>query len=201
MVEKVAFGLDHKVKSWLIEGLTAMASITQEFPLNSLDEAVGLRTAYRIAGIHMKANSGATSTSIAVGETQYAAFPVTAICVTCLMQVAAGGLACRSCSKTLESGILGAVYVSPSADTSKVFVNTVARGHCFYFPAGHITCGSCHQPAIPQGITCPSCKQSHVGTTNIYLSLCRPIPSQNVLSIEDLVREAFKSEIEECEVQ
>ncbi|TEB28135.1 hypothetical protein FA13DRAFT_814809 [Coprinellus micaceus] len=199
-VDKVALGLNHKVASWLIEGLTTLASAAQEFPLDSIEEAVGPRTAYRIAGVQMKANPKARVTSISVGRNRCVAFPIAAIhCVFCCKPMVTGGLGCQSCSICLRSGILGAIYVSPSAETSKVFIPSSIGSHCFYLPAGHVTCSSCHHPAIPQGITCPSCNRYHAGSTNMYLALCPPTQSQPVPSTEDLVREAFKNEIDECE--
>ncbi|TEB28176.1 hypothetical protein FA13DRAFT_1690812 [Coprinellus micaceus] len=198
-VDKIALGLDHKVVSWLLEGLTTVVSKVHEFPVDGLEEAVGLRTAYRIAGVRSKTNSGAATTSITVGGNQCAAFPLTAIhCGFCCKLVVMGGLGCQSCSKTLGNDILGAIYMSPTADTSKVSLNSTVGGHCFYLQAQNINCTLCHRPAIPHGITCPSCSNHHLNTTNIYLSLCPPSPSQTVPSTEDLVREVFKNAIEEC---
>ncbi|TEB28186.1 hypothetical protein FA13DRAFT_1735804 [Coprinellus micaceus] len=198
-VDKIALGLDHKVVSWLLEGLTTVVSKAHEFPVDALEEAVGLRTAYRIAGIRSKTNFGATATSITVGGNQCAAFPLTAIrCGFCCKPVVTGGLGCQSCSKTLRNDILGAIYMSPVTEAPKVCLNSTVGGHCLYLRAHYINCTSCHCPAIPHGITCPSCNHHHLNSTNVYLSLCPPTPSHAVPLTEGLVREAFKDEIEEC---
>jgi hypothetical protein len=193
--------LDHKVESWLVEGLTRLVSAAHDVPLDDLEEAVGTSAAYRIAGIRLKAGSGATVTSICVSETRCASFPLTALhCGSCGKPMVTADLGCRSCSKPIERDILGTIYVSPRAQTSSVYNNDHVGGHCFHLNTRHINCTFCWGPALLQGIACPSCNKGHAETTNIYLALFSPTPPQAVPSAEDLVRQVFQNEINECEV-
>ncbi|KAJ3523533.1 hypothetical protein NMY22_g11397 [Coprinellus aureogranulatus] len=197
-LDKVALGREHKVTSWLVDGLTSLA--VEEMSPDALEEAVGLRTAFRIAVMQAKPRSLGLVNTVVVNGTKRTGVTLSALyCAYCLKPFMGELFNCQSCRRSLEYTTPGTAYIQ--AGMSGVMVES-ALGSCFYFNVQHIHCTSCAQRAITGNIACHSCSRSTSYTDNVYACHdpgASSAPTTKPSSLEALVREVFHDEIQECD--
>ncbi|TEB24871.1 hypothetical protein FA13DRAFT_1738881 [Coprinellus micaceus] len=99
--EKVKLAREHKVASWLIEGLTSLACGTPELSIDALEEAVTARTALRIVSIQM--NARAKPVLIPAGlplRSSLAGIPLSSLCCArCCLPCVPEIFECHSCTR------------------------------------------------------------------------------------------------------
>lgn len=117
-------------------------------------------------------------------------------CGYCVKPMITSRCTCQSCNLAVEPGTLGPVYISSSATTS--MLNRTDVGLSFYFRADSLLCYACRRSFMPSGITCTACNKNNTPSINLIIPLSPSrVPD---CSMEGLVREVFKDEIQECDM-
>ncbi|TEB24874.1 hypothetical protein FA13DRAFT_1738886, partial [Coprinellus micaceus] len=106
-VEKVNLPRDHKVVSWLVEGLVSLTFADRDFPPEALETLVGLRTAFQIASIRLKKHQvrschscdGDLSTTQVGSVYTKTTPPFKSSCNHCHFFVSASDILCSLCHK------------------------------------------------------------------------------------------------------
>lgn len=192
-------GRNHKVSSWLVEGLTALVLGDMQLSLDALEEAVNLRTAYRITAIQVKTRKALVNTVVVDGGV-YTGVSLSALyCDSCDKPFFKGHVDCHSCSKTLQCEAPGACYITGSTSAMRTNAN---MGAYFHFQIWHVYCTMCSSRFFTRTLSCNSCDRST--SLSEDFNACIDPPSSNAyasdsLSIEAMVREAFKEELDECD--
>lgn len=192
-VEKVTLGREHKVVSWLIEGLMALTWVDRQLSPDALAKAVGLLTAFRI----YTAQRRQSSTHARIAPIRLPTGTVTGIPIADLRHGCCWKLvvmdevkSCHSCSTRLPTNEVGSVFTkaAPSTHTNK--------NHC-YFGArfADCLCGSCHNQFFAPTVFCQHCNAPSHSDFLVFLGH----HSSLVPSNESLIREVFQEEIRECE--
>lgn len=196
-MEKVSLSREHKVEKWLVEGLTSLASGEPELSPDELEQAIGLRASFRIVGIQNKALSKPMITSSLIDGGNATRLALSVLhCGYCVKPMIASECTCQSCHQSAEPGTLGPVYISSSTTTS--MLNRADVGLSFYFRLDSLLCYACSRSFMPGGMKCAACNKNNTSSINLII----PLASSRVLgcSMEAMVREVFKEEIEECDM-
>lgn len=195
--EKVNLGLEHKVSSWLVEGLTALVS--GELSPDSLEEAFGLRMAYRIASMQLLSRKPTMVSTVMVGGQHRTGVSLSALyCGCCIERFVKEKIKCNSCSAELNPTAPGTGYLDGTI--SPVMVGH-SLGSCFYFSVDCVYCSACSGKMIHESFPCHSCSHSTSLTENVYACHDPPIyVHHRASSIELSIRETFRDEIQECDL-
>ncbi|TEB24875.1 hypothetical protein FA13DRAFT_1738887 [Coprinellus micaceus] len=189
-VEKVTLARDHRVASWLVEGLTSLTLRETELSPDQLEEAVGLQTAFRIVSIQVAGLTKATGLSTSAIR-----------CGGCYKPCLEDQFACHSCSKVLSSEGTVAMYIATSSVSGNNIYNCDS-GVQFGFPSQYLYCNSCSRRAITRYTNCKLCSTCVCnGSANfqIYASFGQ-VPQDTRPSTEIVVRTTFKDEIQEYDL-
>lgn len=201
-VEKVALARDHKVASWLVEGLTSLAS--EDLSPDALEEAVGIRTAFRLATLRNKTLSSSMMSSRFIDGSKRSSLALDSLyCVYCVKPLFSQEVRCHSCAKKLEKTTPGTIYMG--RESTHTVHNRIETGDCFHFSIQFLLCSSCHSRVIADDTRCPFCAATYapptypfdIRTSEHLLVSCSPTPTP---SSETSVREVFKDEIREYDM-
>lgn len=189
-VEKVTLARDHKVAAWLVEGLSGL-TFGEEARMSpdALEEAVGTRTAFRVARIQAELAHSATVIPVTNQGTLRTEVNLTALrCVHCEKPlVVKTPFACEGCNEGISVGWL---------NISSFNVSIRGSEFQFGFSCGSLYCKSCQRRVVSSSFCCASCSRTVVHNHTIWASLSS-VGSSDALSGATRIREVFADEIRE----
>ncbi|TEB24881.1 hypothetical protein FA13DRAFT_1738896 [Coprinellus micaceus] len=194
--EKVKLAREHRVGSWLEEGLVSLVKGNADLSLDALEAAVGLRTAYRIVGLRAEAGvccntllpklvSGAFHPTLPLGHLR---------CMSCSGFVFQDSLRCphSQCRADIALDEEGGGYVRSSSDS---LVKSNSSAVFYEIELRDLMCASCSKGIIRQAISCASCERGIQTTEHVMFPL-RSVASPS-FARSMAVREVFADELEE----
>lgn len=189
--EKVTLARDHKVGPWFIEGIASLTSALELSP-DVLEEAVGLRTAFRISTIRLRLCAGVAFATLRLPNGAFTGLRIADLRYGCCWKTFPKDktMLCHSCSQEVPASEVGRIYLNlaPTLYTSSW------NSH-FKFTVQDIFCSSCNQRFITQTTTCLNRNVQHAaGPLYIFLASYSGDPK---LASDKLIREFFKDEINE----
>ncbi|KAJ3496254.1 hypothetical protein NMY22_g19837 [Coprinellus aureogranulatus] len=202
-IEKVALGRKHRIVSWFVEGLMDLWADDEITP-DALEEAVGLRTAFRICAARLQLErvpQHATIVPLVVKSQVCYGFRMADLrCIECMGRIVNTTYgSCDFCAKKHIASAVGSLYVTTPVAFSEV---RGVRNTCVVQASvKSFACIACHRGFATEGqVKCPSCAMSLYYICVVAGSSAENIPSPETLSsLEIMIREMFKDEIRACE--
>lgn len=210
-LEKVELARDHKVSRWLVEGLTSLVVGDPELSPDALEEALGLRTAFRIAVLQGKLYSRAAISPLSTplkdkGKGEQA--PLVGFSLgamyheECFKPLIRTDFACHSCSQVLKVKDQCAVGVDNTAFS--VQFKSRDGGAYLNFDLSNIMCALCRNLFVTSTMACQSCNEECEVSVIIddFPSILLFLGSRllNRAMAEEAVKEMFKDEITDLEM-